>query len=166
MAPDCKQKPFTRVADLDRHYQQVHKPSSEKEQHLCDYRNCPRREVPFHRKDHYRDHLREYHREDIFKRGSYKKKVSASASDKGGNRAAATAAANAAAAAAMSAEELLKEYNIQKSNWRCNKCLKRITVHGSGTMGWECPDCRISCDAERKRARLLMASRARRQFSS
>ncbi len=66
---DCPQKPFARSADLDRHYKQVHTLDTKKEQFFCDYPKCPRSGDPFYRKDHCRDHLREYHREDMSKRG-------------------------------------------------------------------------------------------------
>lgn len=48
----------------------VHRDDSDKESFPCDYKKCNRRKDPFFRKDHYRDHLREYHREDLRKRGN------------------------------------------------------------------------------------------------
>ncbi|OIW33076.1 hypothetical protein CONLIGDRAFT_640235 [Coniochaeta ligniaria NRRL 30616] len=57
-------KQFNRAADLDRHMKHVH---SKGEQHywICDYGPSPQHESPFHRKDHFRDHLRDFHKEDI-----------------------------------------------------------------------------------------------------
>lgn len=65
LAPNCEAKHFRRKADLERHYQQKHTPSHLKKQYFCDYSKCPRREEPFHRVDHFRDHYRDYHCEDI-----------------------------------------------------------------------------------------------------
>ncbi|KUJ10164.1 uncharacterized protein LY89DRAFT_787791 [Mollisia scopiformis] len=68
---DCtgKQTVFTRPADLERHYKNVHSTQGPN-QFRCDYSTCGRRSQPFTRKDHYRDHLRDYHKEDV---GSAKK---------------------------------------------------------------------------------------------
>ncbi len=93
--PQCL-KSFDRSADLDRHQKQVHLSNGVKAKYGCDYRRCPRKNDHFHRKDHFRDHLRDYHKEDLFKRG-------------GG-----------------STEAWLKERNIAKMWWRCSHCLMRV----------------------------------------
>lgn len=67
--PGCTAKPFKRIADLQRHYRNTHNPDSTKDAYFCDYPRCTRAREPFRRRDHFRDHLREYHREDIQKRG-------------------------------------------------------------------------------------------------
>ena len=67
--PGCEVKPFRRCSDLIRHYQSVHTPDALKESYACDYMHCARRKDPFRRLDHFREHLREFHKEDIRKRG-------------------------------------------------------------------------------------------------
>lgn len=62
--PGCD-KGFKRKADLERHYDQKHTPAHLKKHHLCDYPKCSRRNEPFHRLDHYRDHFRDFHKEDL-----------------------------------------------------------------------------------------------------
>ena len=127
LSPGCAQKAFARSADLDRHYKQVHKQSTEKEHFACDYRRCPRaggEAASFGRKDHFRDHLRDFHREDLPKRG-------------GGS--------------SSSAGDDLARRNIDIRWWRCTKCLQRIYVD---RQGWECPDCKMVCERDRRLARL------------
>lgn len=86
-APGCSVKPFARCADLERHVEHKHE-KLEAEEFFCDHRNCPRSEKshaaqavsmgqapslsyvggPFRRKDHYKAHLRDIHKEAIWKR--------------------------------------------------------------------------------------------------
>ncbi|KAM7200836.1 Protein of unknown function (DUF2804) domain containing protein [Naviculisporaceae sp. PSN 640] len=64
--PNCKQESFPRQADLDCHNRIVHSIKFH-----CDYPRCVRAD-PKHaisRLDHFRDHLRELHKEDLFHRG-------------------------------------------------------------------------------------------------
>ncbi|KAG6092657.1 hypothetical protein E4U30_005141 [Claviceps sp. LM220 group G6] len=68
--PGCNSKPFKRRADLDRHYKHRHAAEDQKASFNCDYPHCNRRKNSFHRLDHFRDHLREFHKENIQKRGS------------------------------------------------------------------------------------------------
>ncbi|KAG5932397.1 hypothetical protein E4U60_005271 [Claviceps pazoutovae] len=68
--PGCNARPFKRRADLDRHYKHRHAAEGQKLSFNCDYPHCNRRKDPFHRLDHFRDHLREFHKENIQKRGS------------------------------------------------------------------------------------------------
>ncbi|KAG6105044.1 hypothetical protein E4U14_005361 [Claviceps sp. LM454 group G7] len=68
--PGCNSKPFKRRADLDRHYKHRHAAEDLKASFNCDYPHCNRRKNSFHRLDHFRDHLREFHKENIQKRGS------------------------------------------------------------------------------------------------
>lgn len=56
---------FKRKADLQRHYDQIHPPKENKKQFYCDYQRCERHSKPFGRIDHFRDHYREFHREDL-----------------------------------------------------------------------------------------------------
>ncbi len=48
--------------DLTHHINSVHKNSLT---FTCDYPKCDRSQNPFNRKDHYRNHLRDYHKEAI-----------------------------------------------------------------------------------------------------
>ena len=60
----CRRKEaFSIAADLERHYITAH--AYNQDSFPCDYRNCPRAIEPFRRKDHYREHLRGYHKEDL-----------------------------------------------------------------------------------------------------
>ena len=70
LTADCSAGAFKRLADLQRHYAQVHSGAMVKESYVCDYPRCSRRREPFGRRDHFRDHLRDFHCEDICKRGS------------------------------------------------------------------------------------------------
>ncbi|UNI21195.1 hypothetical protein JDV02_007206 [Purpureocillium takamizusanense] len=100
--PGCTAKPFKRRADLDRHYKHRHAPDSQKESFNCDYPRCARRLDPFRRLDHFRDHLREFHKEDIEKRGG------------------------------SINEEWLEDRHVSSSWWRCSKCLKRVYIERNG----------------------------------
>ncbi|KAL6864078.1 hypothetical protein J3F83DRAFT_187692 [Trichoderma novae-zelandiae] len=100
--PGCDAKPFKRRADLDRHYKHKHAPSSKKDSYHCDYTRCGRRRDPFHRRDHFRDHLRDFHKEDIEKRGVAAK------------------------------EDWFEGRNASHTWWRCTKCLKRIYISRQG----------------------------------
>ncbi|KAL7959485.1 hypothetical protein V8C34DRAFT_113028 [Trichoderma compactum] len=100
--PGCDAKPFRRRADLDRHYKHKHAPSSQKDSYHCDYARCGRRRDPFHRRDHFRDHLRDFHKEDIEKRGVAAK------------------------------EDWFEGRNASHTWWRCTKCLKRIYISRHG----------------------------------
>ncbi|PHH71756.1 hypothetical protein CDD82_6341 [Ophiocordyceps australis] len=118
--PGCTARPFRRRADLDRHYKHRHAPDALKESFNCDYLRCTRRLEPFHRLDHFRDHLREYHKEDIEKRGG------------------------------SHDDRWLVDRHVSTSWWRCPKCLKRVHIDRSG---YECPNCRTSCQPRRKEVR-------------
>ncbi|KAL2758123.1 hypothetical protein ACRALDRAFT_2025772 [Sodiomyces alcalophilus JCM 7366] len=96
--PGCPAKPFKRHADLQRHYAQVHLDSSSRESYTCDYPKCARRSEPFGRLDHFRDHLRDYHQEDICKRGG------------------------------QVDDKWLKGRKVSSRWWRCTKCLSRVDV--------------------------------------
>ncbi|KAK3332431.1 hypothetical protein B0T19DRAFT_103152 [Cercophora scortea] len=124
LVPDCRQKPFSRQADLDRHYKQVHLEEDKKIKFKCDYRKCNRHEAPFYRQDHFRDHLREYHKEDILRRGK-------SEDVKWWQD---------------------RQYALEQDWWRCNGngCFNRVQIAVSG---FEC-SCGSQCEAERQKRRL------------
>lgn len=80
----------------------------------------------FTRKDHFRDHLRDYHKEDL---GSMRKERN------------------------FDSKQWLKrqdawiaERKIVADWWRCPKCLQRVQIAGSG---YECQPCKYPCDRER-----------------
>jgi hypothetical protein len=102
MLGDCSQKAFARSADLDRHYQQVHKPKSKGTGLYCDYKPCSRSQSPFYRKDHFRDHLREYHNEDLFHRNGREN------------------------------VDWVLTRNVSAYSWRCTKCLIRVSIREHG----------------------------------
>jgi hypothetical protein len=97
-----------------------------KEQFPCDYPPCQRVREPFTRKDHFRDHLRDYHKEDLGsakgeKQFEKKKWLKLQ-------------------------EAWVAERKIIPKWWRCPKCLHRIQIAESG---FECRDCKRPCDRER-----------------
>jgi hypothetical protein len=98
--PGCD-KTFKRRADLDRHYKHRHCPDNSRVSYRCDYAKCGRRHDPFYRRDHYRDHLRDFHKEDIEKRG------------------------------VTTNQEWLEGRNVSIHWWRCHKCLSRVIVNQS-----------------------------------
>ncbi|KAF7557199.1 hypothetical protein G7046_g6110 [Stylonectria norvegica] len=120
LAAGCNAKPFKRCADLQRHYKNTHTPDTAKDAYWCDYPRCTRSRDPFHRRDHFRDHLREFHMEDILKRG-----VSTN-------------------------EEWFEGRYLATTWWRCPKCLVRIYIQRHG---FDCPECKTSCEPKRKERR-------------
>lgn len=92
---------FSRPADLMRHYANFHG-GAKKERISCDYRNCARVKSPYGRKDRYRDHLREFHKEDL-------PRLSA----KIGNK-------------------VVEAWCGSSNWWRCTKCLLRVVVKENG----------------------------------
>lgn len=98
LTADCNAGAFKRLADLQRHYAQVHSASTAKETYVCDYSKCARRHEPFGRRDHFRDHLRDFHSEDICKRGS------------------------------PIDESWLENRRMADGWWRCSKCLVRVRI--------------------------------------
>ncbi|RSL56953.1 hypothetical protein CEP54_008514 [Fusarium duplospermum] len=101
--PGCTAKPFRRAADLQRHYKHTHSPDSNKDAYYCDYPRCTRAQEPFRRRDHFRDHLREYHREDIQKRGE------------------------------VVNDEGQEDRRSASGWWRCPRCLIRVSFSQSGS---------------------------------
>lgn len=91
----CKATPFTRHYDLERHFKSRH---SAKGFVNCDYTKCPHKAAL--RKDHCREHYREYHNEDLIKRGD------------------------------SNAQGFLfnKSDYMQPNWWRCSRCLHRVSI--------------------------------------
>ncbi|KAK4164462.1 zinc finger protein AEBP2 [Cladorrhinum sp. PSN259] len=123
--PNCHAKSFSRSADLERHYNMVHVDETKKRKFACDYKRCSRHEVPFFRQDHFRDHLRSYHKEDLPRRS--KKPDAAWWQGR-------------------------SKYAMESGWWRCNRCLVvRVNIEQDG---FTCPKCGASCEVDRQRLRL------------
>ncbi|KAH6617261.1 hypothetical protein F5144DRAFT_499089 [Chaetomium tenue] len=117
-----------RQADLDRHFKIMHLADDQKTRYLCDYPKCGRHITPFYRQDHFRDHLREYHREDLVRRGS-----------KGD-------------------EEWWSDRNpdaLKNGWWRCTRCLVKVRHKKNG---YSCPGCKTRCEKERQQYRQIFAN--------
>lgn len=134
LMPSCN-KQFNRPADLDRHMKFIHRKDAIPAM-ACDYRRCARHKNPFHRPDHFRNHLRDQHKEDLLKRNE-----AAPAPEDPWWRDRAAAA-------------VYGEY------WRCTKCFARVPLDGgrdddgTGSM-WKCAGCGNYCEAERQTVREL-----------
>lgn len=121
--PGCDRRlwnSFKRQSDLDRHFRSVHVTEPEHTFH-CDYPRCTagRNLLPFTRKDHYREHLRDYHKEDT---GGFK------GIGKGASI------------------QWFKERIIKHDRWRCTSCLVMIFPQQDG---WECITCKKPCETDR-----------------
>ncbi|RDA94294.1 hypothetical protein CP533_0557, partial [Ophiocordyceps camponoti-saundersi (nom. inval.)] len=133
--PGCTSRPFKRRADLDRHYKHRHAPDSVKDSFICDYPRCSRHQDPFHRLDHFRDHLREFHKEDIEKRSNNPVVVMGGRDD---------------ARHHQQQQRPVVDLSAVATNgggggwWRCRRCLKR--VHHTDT----CPSCKTPSQPKRK----------------
>jgi hypothetical protein len=153
----CEAKPFTRHYDLERHFVTIHQANKEKvgkeqdkkeqgnkeqgEKVLmnCDYKRCSHT-APF-RKDHCREHYREYHTEDLIKRGQPKPSKSKNSKKK-----------------PETVEEFLaaRINNLHLSWWRCSKCIQRVYVNSDE---YTCPNCNLACELERVTCRENEATR-------
>ncbi|KAK4191157.1 hypothetical protein QBC35DRAFT_36992 [Podospora australis] len=121
--PGCNNKGFSRAADLDRHQKIVHGTETQKPKFFCDYKKCPRHETPFSRQDHFRDHLRDIHKEDLLIRSK---------------------PATSEWWASRNTKALYDGW------WRCSKCFVRVKGEKDG---FTCPGCQNPCEPERRRAR-------------
>lgn len=127
---------FSRPADLERHYKNVHE--QKKDEFLCDYPKCARSKDPFSRKDHFRDHLRDYHKEDIgYAKINKKDRYSEQEHDK-------------------LQRQWLEERSIRWHSWRCVRCLVKVDVRNQG---WDCPKCKTPCEEDRVTVRQLLAAK-------
>lgn len=169
--PDCNGPVFTRMADLERHIRHIHTDADKKERFLCDYSACSRSATPFHRKDHYREHLREYHLEDLLKRGSNANHHTAASSSSAGATSGPDSLSPSTAASSTADfkrnKKLLQETQLQNCKteaewWRCARCLQRVDIAGRG---WTCPSCKGSIEEPRKSIRMTRAAEAMAQTS-
>ncbi|KAI1408401.1 hypothetical protein F5Y13DRAFT_108756 [Hypoxylon sp. FL1857] len=103
LEPYCNATPFKRKADLQRHYLHRHRDVNQKKPFPCDWKKCQRGKEPFYRLDHCREHYRDYHCEDLLRRGSNKENA-----------------------------DWWKSRNVDSRWWRCAKCLSRIPIDNKG----------------------------------
>lgn len=100
--PACNAGPFKRTADLQRHFRNTHASEIQVGNYRCDYPRCARSGEPFNRRDFFRDHLREYHREDIPKKRG------------------------------VIDDDWLESRYTPSTWWRCERCLVRIYLSKHG----------------------------------
>ncbi|KAI1485832.1 hypothetical protein F5X96DRAFT_291970 [Biscogniauxia mediterranea] len=122
LTPFCTASPFKRKADLERHYRHRHQSVDQKEPFYCDFKRCARSKEPFFRLDHCRDHYRDYHCDDLVRRGASHKED----------------------------RDWWQARRVDARWWRCTKCLARIAIDAQG---FECPRCKTTCEAERRKIR-------------
>lgn len=111
----------------------MHLAPDQKDSFLCDYLRCSRANDPFTRKDHFRDHLKDYHKEDI-------------GTAKGGKKLERRERPKVQ-------QKWLDERVIFPAWWRCARCLIRNYV---ADVEWECRECKGTCEEERIRLRETM----------
>lgn len=127
----CPGKQFRRPADLERHYRNVHADPDQKANFACDYKPCSRSTDPFTRKDHYRDHLKDFHKEDIGTARQPKKSQDLNKLQ-------------------ADQQSWLEERQIDPRWWRCKRCLQRVYVE---VHGYKCTTCNEECAKDRIEAR-------------
>ncbi|KAI0012271.1 hypothetical protein F4779DRAFT_83034 [Xylariaceae sp. FL0662B] len=125
LEPFCDARPFRRKADLQRHYAHMHRAASQKPAFPCDWKRCQRHREPFFRLDHCREHYRDYHSEDLLRRGGQGPRRDES-------------------------PDWWRRRNVDPRWWRCPKCLARIHVDADG---FDCARCGVQCEPERRRLR-------------
>jgi len=86
----------------------VHLKDEQKTKYLCDHKKCPRHTNPFFRQDHFRDHLRISHMEDLLRRGN------------------------------PGDTEWWASRAILNGWWRCNRCLIRVGLEDHGFVCHRC----------------------------
>ncbi|KAK0648186.1 hypothetical protein B0T16DRAFT_326177 [Cercophora newfieldiana] len=126
--PECNGKAFPRQADLDRHTRMLH---DAPKTYACDYLKCSRsvNGTPFNRQDHFRDHLRDQHKEDLLRRSV---RPDADWWNSRSNRA------------------------VSNGWWRCSRCLmKRVVIDVDG---YSCPGCGNTLELERQKYREKLGS--------
>ncbi|KAI1476310.1 hypothetical protein F4774DRAFT_245870 [Daldinia eschscholtzii] len=109
LEPFCNASPFKRKADLLRHYLHRHRDANQKTPFHCDWKRCQRSKEPFYRLDHCREHYRDYHQEDLSRRGPNKEN-----------------------------SEWWKSRKVDITWWRCPKCLSRIAIDSKGFQCGKC----------------------------
>ncbi|MAD81506.1 MAG: hypothetical protein CL912_00950 [Deltaproteobacteria bacterium] len=94
-------------------------------------------ENAFIRKDHLRDHLREFHGEDI---GAAKGEKNARTNEEKKKW-------------QKAQEKWLASRKISPGSWCCAKCLVKMSVARDG---WHCTECNLSCEPDRIERRMSM----------
>ncbi len=178
---ECNKAVFTRLADLERHKKMIHTDESERESFRCDYGSCSRSGAPFFRKDHFREHLREMHREDLLKRGRKANRGKDAGMDSGDTWVSVRLPGSCSpplAPATLSPASPLLYYNDRPSSmdkaarkakkvrqqlaqlattetdptwWRCARCLERVNFNLNS---WTCPRCNEGIEEQRKAMRI------------
>ncbi|KAM7218892.1 hypothetical protein V8F06_005772 [Rhypophila decipiens] len=107
--PNSQQMSIGCAADLARHHNMVHD-TRPKATFPCDYRRCSRASpgTPFYQRDHFRDHLREFHKEDLVRRG-----------------------------VKASKHWWMSRY-IRPDWWRCSRCYQRVNIDPYGWVCADC----------------------------
>ncbi|KAK0101757.1 hypothetical protein ONS95_006910 [Cadophora gregata] len=137
-------EPFTRRADLERHLKNIHGPEEMKRPFRCPYDPCINgRHLPgnaFSRKDHMRDHLRDFHQEDI---GAARRERLARTDEERRRW-------------EKEQRRWLASRKISSRWWTCARCLERRYVERDG---WNCATCDRACESEREERRLRISNR-------
>jgi hypothetical protein len=133
--PDCNAQPFSRHYDLERHFGLIHR--DKPGQKNCDYSKCPN--TTRFRKDHCREHYREYHNEDLLKRSKPSTEKDRKGKDKKNSK--------RSQDKPETVEEFLATHrHMDLSWWRCSKCVARVKVN---TDEYTCPRCNLPCEPKR-----------------
>ncbi|KAL2130904.1 hypothetical protein VTI74DRAFT_5810 [Chaetomium olivicolor] len=130
--PGCT-KHASRQADVERHYRTVHLKEEDQTKYVCDYRRCTRHRNPFLRQDHFRDHLRHFHKEDLLVR-------------RGGKD--------------DDPEQFWESrapFAVKGGWWRCSRCLVRVE---EAVSGFVCRGCGKPCESARREYRRRMNAAA------
>jgi len=98
----------------------------------------------FTRKDHLREHLREFHQEDI---GAVKGEKNARTKQEKRKW-------------EKEQKKWLDSRKISPDSWRCVKCLGKKTVARDG---WTCTECNLSCETDKIERRMSMSKSERKE---
>ncbi|PVH85262.1 hypothetical protein DL98DRAFT_55152 [Cadophora sp. DSE1049] len=141
-------EPFSRPADLERHLKNVHGPRDLRDKHCCPYNPCLNgrhlKKNSFTRKDHLRDHVRDFHQEDI---GAAKGEKTARTKEEKRQW-------------QKEQEKWIASRKITPTHWTCTKCVVRMIV---AEHGWHCTECNQPCEPERIDMRLRLSPSSREE---
>lgn len=135
-------EPFSRPADLERHLKNVHGPLERRDKFCCPYNPCLNdrhlKKNSFTRKDHLRDHVRDFHQEDI---GAAKGEKNARTKEEKRQW-------------QKEQEKWIASRKISPTQWTCAKCVVRMNV---AEHGWHCRECNQQCEQERIEMRMKLS---------
>ncbi|KAK0108270.1 hypothetical protein ONS95_003088 [Cadophora gregata] len=138
---DRRGEPFGRQADLERHLKNVHGSPARRDKYCCPYNPCLNgrhlKKNSFTRKDHLRDHVRDFHQEDI---GAAKGEKNARTKEEKRQW-------------QKEQEKWIASRKITATHWTCAKCVVRMSVEEHG---WHCMECNQACEQERMEMRLRL----------